>query len=72
MNVFLHIYNFLQMQPIETAYAPEYDVHTGEMIEAPTDMLYPEFRELMAPAISRIGTPATLMELQSSGRHFQR
>ena len=58
---FLHIYNFLQMQPIETAYAPEYDVHTGEMIEAPTDMLYPEFREFMAPAISRIGTPATLM-----------
>lgn len=58
---FLHIYNFLQMQPIETAYAPEYDVHTGEMIEAPTDMLYPEFREFMAPMISRIGTPATLM-----------
>ena len=58
---FLHIYNFLQMQPIETAYAPEYDVHTGEMIEAPTDMLYPEFSESMAPMISRIGTPATLM-----------
>jgi hypothetical protein len=58
---FLHIYNFLQMQPVETAYAPEYDVHTGEMIEAPTDMLYPEFRESMAPMISRIGTPATLM-----------
>ena len=58
---FLHIYNFLQMQPAETAYAPQYNVHTGEMIEAPADMLYPEFREFMAPMISRIGTPATLM-----------
>ena len=58
---FLHIYNFLQMQPIETAYAAKYNVHTGEMIEAETDNLYPVFHDVMAPMLSRIGTPATLM-----------
>jgi len=58
---FLHIYSFLQMQPTETAYAPKYNVHTGEMIEASTDTMYPQYRELLAPMVSRIGTPATLM-----------
>jgi len=58
---FFHIYSFLQLQPIETAFAPQYNVHTGEMIEAPTEMLYPQFRNTIAPMLRRIGTPATLM-----------
>ena len=58
---FLYIYNFLQMQTSETAYAPQYNVHTGEMIEASTDMLDDEFYEVMEPIVSRFGTPATLM-----------
>ena len=56
----LHIYNFLQMRTSETAYAPKYNVHTGEMIEASADVLYPEFNEYTA-MIKRFGTPITPM-----------
>lgn len=56
----LNIYNFLQIQPSETAYAAKYNVHTGEMIEASADALYPEFSTI-APMIQRFGTPATPM-----------
>ncbi len=56
-----HIYNFLKMQPSETAYAPMYNVHTGELIGAWTpDELYTDFH-MLAPFITRFGTPATTM-----------
>ena len=54
------IYNFLQMQPSETAYAPKYNVHTGEMIEASVDTLYPEYSQYSA-MLKRFGTPVTMM-----------
>jgi hypothetical protein len=56
-----HIYNFLKMQPSETAYAPMYNVHTGEMRAAWTpDELYTDYH-MLAPFITRFGTPATSM-----------
>ncbi len=54
----LNIFNFLQAQPSETAYAPKYNVHSGEMIEASAEALYPEFSHF-APMIKRFGTPNT-------------
>jgi len=56
-----HIYNFLKMQPSETAYAPMYNVHTGELIAAWTpDKLSADF-PMLIPFITRFGTPATTM-----------
>ena len=57
-EIWLHIYNFLQMQTSETAYAPMYNVHTGEMIKASAETLYPEFSEFKG-LIQRFGTPVT-------------
>jgi len=54
----LSVYNFLQMQPEETVYAPMYNVHTGEMIEASTDTLYDQFRKT-EPFVRRFGMPGT-------------
>jgi|GEM_PF-2295288 len=56
----LSIYNFLQVQPSRTAYAPKYNVHTGQMMGVSTDSLYSEFHQ-SAPLIDRFGTPATPM-----------
>lgn len=56
-----NIYNFLKMQPSGTAYAPMYNVHTGEMRAAWTpDELYTDYH-MLAPFITRFGTPATTM-----------
>jgi len=57
----LDVYNFLRVQTSGTAYAPGYDVQTGEMIEAPADdALYSAFHELAKYRI-RFGTPAVPM-----------
>ncbi len=57
-EIWLHIYNFLQMQTSDTAYAPMYNVETGEMIKASAAPLYPEFSKFSG-LIERFGTPAT-------------
>ena len=54
----LNVYDFLKVQPSDNIYAPKYNVHTGEMIEANTDTLYYEF-SAMEPFIKRFGTPGT-------------
>lgn len=56
----LNVYNFLKIQPSDMIYANAYDVHTGEMIEAPAGVDYRSF-EWMNSFIQRFGTPATSM-----------
>ena len=56
----LDVYNFLKIQTTDTIYANAYNVHTGEIIEAPTVVSYPTFG-WFPPFAKHFGTPATSM-----------
>ena len=56
----LDIYNFLKVQTDDTIYAYAYNVHTGEMIETPSDLLGTYFRDAFQFR-KRFGTPAVSM-----------
>ncbi len=56
----LDIYNFLKIQTDDTIYAYAYNVHTGEMIEAPSDLLGSSF-SYTSQFRERFGTPAVSM-----------
>jgi hypothetical protein len=56
----LDVYNFAKIQPVTTAYAPGYNVHTGEMISAKPGVFYSVFA-WMKPFRKRFGTPAVSM-----------
>ncbi len=54
----LDVYNFLKVQTSDTIYANAYNVHTGECVEATTEIRYDSF-EWITPFVKRFGTPAT-------------
>ncbi len=56
----LDVYNFLRIQPSDTIYANAYNVHTGEIIEASGEALYPSFSDVKGFR-KHFGTPATSM-----------